>query len=62
VGKMNDSVYLGKDLCNKFYETLREKSPAILIETIEENLKIHISESYKILNSVCIEKDEQCNK
>lgn len=50
-GQMNDSVNLGKNLCNVFYSTIKDKSPTMLLETIKENLKTHISEGYDVLNA-----------
>lgn len=40
-GIMNDSVNVGKTLCNAIYSTICDKSPVILIQTIEENISNH---------------------
>lgn len=37
-GTMKDDINIGQNLCNVIYSTIRDKSPAILFQTIEENL------------------------
>jgi len=44
-GVMNDSVNIGKKLCNAIYTTICDKSPAILLQTVEENLMVNINKS-----------------
>ncbi|CAH1732833.1 unnamed protein product [Aphis gossypii] len=44
-GVMNDSVNIGKKLCNAIYKTICDKSPAVLLQTVEENLMININKS-----------------
>lgn len=44
-GVMNDSVNIGKKLCNAIYTTICDKSPAVLLQTVEENLMININKS-----------------
>ncbi|XP_026819663.1 uncharacterized protein LOC113558414 [Rhopalosiphum maidis] len=44
-GIMNDSVNIGKKLCNAIYSTICDKSPAVLLQTVEENLTININKS-----------------
>lgn len=53
-GIMNDNVNVGKKLCNDIYTTIKNKSPTILIQTIEENLIDHINKS----NSIITEEKE----
>ncbi|XP_025207495.1 interaptin-like [Melanaphis sacchari] len=45
LGVMNDSVNIGKKLCNAIYTTISDKSPAVLLQTVEENLIININKS-----------------
>lgn len=49
-GTMKDSVNIGKKLCNSIYTTLSDKSSAILIQTIEENLTVQINNSNDLMN------------
>lgn len=42
---MNDSVNIGKKLCNAIYSTICDKSPAVLLQTVEENLTFNINRS-----------------
>lgn len=49
-GTMNDGVNIGNKLCNSIYTTLSDKSPAILIQTIEENVTVQINNSNEIIN------------
>ncbi|XP_060857350.1 dynein heavy chain-like protein 2 [Metopolophium dirhodum] len=44
-GVMNDGVNIGKKLCNAIYSTTCDKSPAVLLQTVEENLKFNINKS-----------------
>lgn len=53
-GIMNDNINIGKKLCNDIYTTIKNKSPIILIQTIEENLLDHINKS----NSFITEEKE----
>lgn len=48
-GVMNDSVNIGKKLCNAIYTTICDKSPAVLLQTVEENLMININKSKDIV-------------
>lgn len=48
-GVMNDSVNIGKKLCNAIYTTICDKSPAVLLQTVEENLMININKSNETL-------------
>lgn len=49
-GTLTTSVNLGKDLCNVFYATIKDKDPAILLKTIGNNVKSHIEGSYRATN------------
>lgn len=44
-GVMNDGVNIGKKLCNAIYSTIRDKSPAVLLQTVEDNLTFNINRS-----------------
>ncbi|XP_022163307.1 uncharacterized protein LOC111028850 [Myzus persicae] len=44
-GVMNDSVNIGKKLCNAIYSTICDKSPAVLLQTVEDNLMFNINRS-----------------
>lgn len=48
-GVMNDSVNIGKKLCNAIYSTICDKSPAVLLQTVEENLTFNINRSKEII-------------
>lgn len=37
-GTMKNDVNIGQNLCNMIYSTICDKSPAILVQIIEENL------------------------
>ncbi|KAL5238224.1 hypothetical protein ACI65C_005634 [Semiaphis heraclei] len=45
LGVMNDSVNIGNKLCNAIYSTICDKSPAVLLQTVEENLTFNINRS-----------------
>lgn len=49
-GMMNQGVNIGKPLCNTIYKTIKDKSPAHLIETIETNIIDHLNKSCDILS------------
>lgn len=49
-GTMNDGVNIGNKLCNSIYTTLSDKSPAILMQTIEENVTFQIINSNEKMN------------
>lgn len=51
-GTMNDSVNVGKQLCNALYSAIHDKSPSVLLKTIEGNLTNHIDRSNEIINEV----------
>jgi len=53
-GVMNDSVNIGQKLCNAIYSTICDKSPAVLLQTVEDNLKFNINRS----NETIIEAKE----
>lgn len=42
-GIMNEEVNIGKKLCNALYTIIRDKSPAILLQTIENVLMDNIN-------------------
>lgn len=44
-GVMNDGVNIGKKLCNAIYSTICDKSPAVLLQTVEDNLTFNINRS-----------------
>lgn len=44
-GVMNDGVNIGKKLCNAIYSTICNKSPAVLLQTVEDNLTFNINRS-----------------
>jgi len=48
-GIMNDSICIGQKLCNDIYTAIIDKSPIILLQTIEENLIDHINKSKIII-------------
>lgn len=58
-GTMNDGVNIGNKLCNSIYTTLSDKSPAILIQTIEENVTVQINNSNEKINET---KEVNINK
>ncbi|XP_050527573.1 repetitive organellar protein-like [Daktulosphaira vitifoliae] len=49
LGIMNESVGIGKNLCQALYATMRNKSPAIMISTIEDNFVSHINKSNEVI-------------
>lgn len=40
--KINDCINIGTNLCNALYTTISDKSPAVLLQNIEQNLMTHI--------------------
>ncbi|VVC44646.1 Hypothetical protein CINCED_3A024027 [Cinara cedri] len=48
-GKMIESIQIGKKLSNFIFASTSEKCPAILLQTIEDNLMKHINESNDII-------------
>lgn len=40
---MNEELNIGKKLCNAIYTIIRDKSPAILLQTIEDVLMDNIN-------------------
>lgn len=47
---MTEGVNIGNNLCNSIYTTLNDKSPDILIQTIEENVTAQINNSNDKIN------------
>lgn len=48
-GVMNESVNVGKNLCNAIYTAISDKSPAVLIQTVEENITKSINSIKEII-------------
>lgn len=42
-GIMNEELNIGKKLCNAIYTIIRDKSPAILLQTVEDVLMDNIN-------------------
>lgn len=50
-GKMIENIKIGKNLSNFIFRSTSDKCPAILLQTIEENLMKHINDSNEIIES-----------
>lgn len=48
-GIMNQTIKVGKSLCNTIYNTIKEKSPKDLILTIEKNISDHLRKNQDFL-------------
>lgn len=46
---MNDGLNIGQKLCNDIYKSIKDKSPKIYIQTIEENISNHLNKCNKVI-------------